>query len=1701
LIHEYGPVTDTDSFIRDMSAPAPDIEGMAFDGTHLYVSTASGDLYTLDPDDGSVLTAVRIPGGGLFGLGAVRAGSVGQGGFETGDFTGSTITDAGPNNIESDDNSLTVEKSVILPEVDAYTVDFTGKGGHAIDIVLAGHDSAVLSGELLELLGADGSTVIATAVLDPLGGDAENYDLGILGFVIPVDGIYTIRFSSMTDGDYGMLVTDSLVFDTEPNDAVSDSLRSLDNTTVAMGHVGLATEFLEIYAERTRFETLHPGLPFEDFEESWIWPGYILSFAGPVQNNIGNGAFNVGDITPGISIESADPGHPHNEMVIVGSGVIGNASKAIGAYSLSDSTYMVFSDNDVFAVGMDILIDSPGPVNVTVFGPGSTVLATTVVNATTTGTFFGVAAGQPITGILVESPNGELIDNIAFGSFGGGLSSSGNAVTSTTSLQQGRPSEEVVPSKPITEERWRAWEGVVLPSGQEGLGYTIPSFYLPPQYHLFNNAGFLTEAASDMDPLTLATGYLLSNSDRLGLTASDLDQLIVTDQYTSSHTGVTHIYLRQTHQGLEVLNADMNVNVSSDGRIVSVGSSLVSGLGTLSVAGPILPVVDAREALLALAYEFGWSLNVPQPEFITMAHGANRSSVLESSGISLTDIPAKLQYVPTANGDVVLAWNLNVQTTDGAHWIDASVSADDGTLLWWSDWVDESSYTVFGFPVESPSYASVPGLRTVETDPANTMASPYGWHDIDGIAGAEYTTTQGNNVYAAADRNNDNMPDPGSSPDGGAALVFDFPLDLSQAPLTYRDASVANLYYWNNIIHDITYQYGFDEVSGNFQFNNYGLGGLGGDEVLADAQDGADVGSRNNANFATPPDGWNPRMQMYLFSTASPELDGDLDNGIIIHEYTHGISNRLTGGGSNAGALNTIQSAGMGEGWSDLFAMMLTQRIGDTALDSRPMGIYALNQPTTGGGVRSMPYSYDMTINTHTYGDIIGSGSVHFLGETWASALWDLNWLLIEGSNLDPDLPAPLGFDSNLYNGTGGNNMAMQLIMDGMKLQPSKPSFLDARDAILLADQVLNGGAYQMTIWKAFARRGMGYSAHDGGSSRLTAVTEAFDLPSDSQGSVEFDAEAYASGDVVLVRLSDLDLTGLGPVTVEVSSYGGDLETVTLTETTLIGRFEGMLSILGSINPTAGNGTLEVGLGNVITVTYQDSDDGSGSPATVTDYAIAVLTGPLGGDFYTVSLTAGEYVTIGTETPLDGPANSLLNDLDPEIIVYSPSGMIAALDQNSRDGKNAEVFFAASETGTHFIGVFAESGAGEYQVKIGPAVLVGGHVWLDRNGDGTQEAGEPGVENVTVHMLAGDGTSTGLIAATDVLGDYSFMAVPGTYMLEFVVPDDMMLTIQNAGSDDSVDSDPSIETGRTIAFVTISSDNLGWDAGLARPGSISGVLWNDLDANGQKDGGETLLTGWTVYLDTNGTGAFEEGLDPSFTTGADGRYVFEGLRPGTHVVREVMQEGWVQTYPGSSGIVGMTTDSIYADVYTFTGSSAEIFTPGQPIEDTRVEAALGLIELDAFRADARFSDVNGLGSSVVVIDTGIDIDHAFFGPDNDGDGVADRIIYQYDFADGDSDASDLSGHGSHVTSIIASSDAMYGGVVPEVNIIHLKVFTDSGSGYFSYAEQALQWVIKNADAYGVVAVNTSFGDGSNWQESAGRYGIADELATLLTMGI
>jgi extracellular elastinolytic metalloproteinase len=214
-------------------------------------------------------------------------------------------------------------------------------------------------------------------------------------------------------------------------------------------------------------------------------------------------------------------------------------------------------------------------------------------------------------------------------------------------------------------------------------------------------------------------------------------------------------------------------------------------------------------------------------------------------------------------------------------------------------------------------------------------------------------------------------------------------------------------------------------------------------------------------------------------------------NAMIAHEYGHGISNRLTGQGySCLSSANSTEQ--MGEGWSDYFALMVTTKPGDTSSFARGMGTYIKGQPTTGLGMRPARYSPDFAVNDYTYIKTNTNTEVHAIGFIWATMLWDLTWNYVE----------KYGYNSNVMaSASSGNAKALQVVIDGLKLQPCNPTFIDGRDAILKAD-ALGNGADKCMIWNTFARRGLGVNASAGSKTVANDQVEDFSVPVECSSSM-----------------------------------------------------------------------------------------------------------------------------------------------------------------------------------------------------------------------------------------------------------------------------------------------------------------------------------------------------------------------------------------------------------------------------------------------------------------------------------------------------------------------------------------------------------------------------------------------------------------------
>ncbi len=397
-----------------------------------------------------------------------------------------------------------------------------------------------------------------------------------------------------------------------------------------------------------------------------------------------------------------------------------------------------------------------------------------------------------------------------------------------------------------------------------------------------------------------ALSFLRENSANLGLTTTDVADVRTTDEYVTKHNGVTHVWVQQQHLGTPVYNGLFGLHVTNSGAVKHLGHRFVYDLaGKVNSSIPSLSATKALELAIA-GLDFG---AVETPRQLKKIN--ERNFVFDKGTVSRKEIPVTAAYWPNADGTVRLAWSIIMDQANTSDYWNILIDAQTGQQLFRHNFTTycgaghthrmgeacsgtdnpapkqteapalplnntgaallNGVYNVFALPVESPAH----GNRASLTNPANTTASPFGWHDTNGQTGNEFTYTRGNNVWAYNDLANDNTPNEAESVSGGSTSTYNFPFNPDAEPEDNLDAAVTNLFYMNNMMHDITYLYGFDEAAGNFQVNNYGNGGQDDDAVFAEA---LDAGGTDNANFATPPDGGNPRMQMYDWSRSGGNL-------------------------------------------------------------------------------------------------------------------------------------------------------------------------------------------------------------------------------------------------------------------------------------------------------------------------------------------------------------------------------------------------------------------------------------------------------------------------------------------------------------------------------------------------------------------------------------------------------------------------------------------------------------------------------------------------------------------------------------------------------------------------------------------------------------------------------------------------------------
>lgn len=639
--------------------------------------------------------------------------------------------------------------------------------------------------------------------------------------------------------------------------------------------------------------------------------------------------------------------------------------------------------------------------------------------------------------------------------------------------------------------------------------------------------------------------FVKENNDLVGVNDQQADALKVSADYTNPDGNLSYAHLDQVINGVPVFRGEVKAGFTKDGRIIRVINNLAPGLdyGSLST--------DFRDPSEAVRNAFKYVGRTMKDEDVTPNSAKSNDLVVRMGNGGDWATTAEKMYFPTEPGVAVPAWRVLVWEPVSAYYV--IIDADTGTLLWrkniTSDQTTARTYQIYGNPnaytdmADSPAPLTpgpadpTPGTqgalitrtnRTLIGNEGDLSFNNNGWI-TDG-----QDRTDGNATEAGIDRDGTNGVDPASIVVGSPANTYGStwnPPPGSPAPgddpLTAQAqrGAVIQMFYVMNRYHDELYKRGFTEQARNFQASNFGRGGVEADRVSAEGQDSSGT---NNANFSTPADGARGRMQMFLWTGPTPDYDGTTDADVVIHEVTHGTSNRLHGNGSGLGG----QGGMMGEGWSDWYAHVMLAEPTDPTDGIYSLGGYALFQVAglttfnsnyyygirkwpkavksfTGGPARAAcgnapcphnPLSF-RHINVGCFTELGSSttanisafpmtpaqsiivsttcSQVHNAGEIWSSALWEVS----------TRMRTRLGF-------AAGTTRALQVVTDGMKLAPLSPTFLQERDAIIAAAAALpvapEASADVADVREGFRIRGMGFSAS---VQTTTAVTEAFDVP------------------------------------------------------------------------------------------------------------------------------------------------------------------------------------------------------------------------------------------------------------------------------------------------------------------------------------------------------------------------------------------------------------------------------------------------------------------------------------------------------------------------------------------------------------------------------------------------------------------------------
>jgi extracellular elastinolytic metalloproteinase len=349
---------------------------------------------------------------------------------------------------------------------------------------------------------------------------------------------------------------------------------------------------------------------------------------------------------------------------------------------------------------------------------------------------------------------------------------------------------------------------------------------------------------SNASPVAIVAQFLRGH----GRDSITVGSIVSVAHQKRARDGITQARMEQRVSGLWIYDTYLKAAITDRGELIHLIEKTV-----LVAGGPIAARIDERQALRAALQHLHPTLNLSLRQI--RREGAD---TVVFAGHSFFHTEPTVRRVAISLSDGTLATGFLVQTwTEASNLLHETLVSGDGAVLSVELRTNTDSYNIFPIDPEKGAQTITPGPGS-----GGNAYSPIGWLGT----GAQTTINiTGNNAHAYLDTDANNAPDAGGTPvtDGNFLTAA----NLSVAPTTSDNQNVAvqNLFFHNNIIHDLLYQHGFDEAAGNFQENNFGLGPRrsDSDSVNAEAQDG---GGTDNANFATPRDGQNPRMQMFLWT-------------------------------------------------------------------------------------------------------------------------------------------------------------------------------------------------------------------------------------------------------------------------------------------------------------------------------------------------------------------------------------------------------------------------------------------------------------------------------------------------------------------------------------------------------------------------------------------------------------------------------------------------------------------------------------------------------------------------------------------------------------------------------------------------------------------------------------------------------------------